>query len=94
VVNKSLGNLVRILVTGHHNQWDQILPQEEFAYNESPNMSAGKNPFQILYGMQPRGVSELRDLEQREIKSVGAEDFVVEMQRLHSHIRGQLDSYN
>jgi hypothetical protein len=79
VVNKSLGNLLRSLVTEHHNQWDQILPQEEFAYNDSPNRSTGKSPFQILYGMQPRGVSELRDLEQSEIRSIGAEDFAAEM---------------
>jgi hypothetical protein len=63
VVNKSLGNLLRSLVTKHHNQWDQILPQAKFSYNDSPNKSTGKSPFQILYGMQPRGVSELRDLE-------------------------------
>jgi hypothetical protein len=31
VLNRSLGNLLRSLVTEHHNQWDQILPQEEFA---------------------------------------------------------------
>ena len=31
VVNIILGNLLRSLVTEHHNQWDQILPQEEFA---------------------------------------------------------------
>jgi hypothetical protein len=31
VVNKSLGNLFRILVIEHHNQWDRILPQEEFS---------------------------------------------------------------
>jgi hypothetical protein len=63
VVNRSFGNLLRSLVTEHHNQWDQILPQVEFAYNDSPNKRTGKSPFQILYGMQPRGVSELRDLE-------------------------------
>jgi hypothetical protein len=83
VVNKSLGNLLRSLVIEHDNQWDQILPQEEFAYNDSPNRSTGKSPFQILYGMQPRGVYELRDLEQSEIRSVGAEYFPAEMQRLH-----------
>jgi hypothetical protein len=44
VVNRSLGNLLRSLVTEHHNQWDQILPQEEFAYNDSPNKSTGKRP--------------------------------------------------
>ena len=43
--------------------------------------------------MQPRGVSELRDLEQNEFRSVGAEDFVVdEMQELHSKIREWLQS--
>jgi hypothetical protein len=39
VVNQSLGDLLRSLVDEHHNQWDQILPQEEFAYNDSPNRS-------------------------------------------------------
>jgi hypothetical protein len=62
VVNQSLGNLLRSLVTEHNNQWDQILPQAEFAYNDSPNRSTGKSPFQIVYGMHPRGISELRDL--------------------------------
>jgi hypothetical protein len=71
VVNKNLGRLLRSLVTKHHNQWDQILPQAKFSYNDSPNRSTRKIPFQILYGMQPRGVSELKDLEQSEIRSVG-----------------------
>jgi hypothetical protein len=29
-VNIILGNLLRSLVTEHHNQWDQILPQANF----------------------------------------------------------------
>jgi hypothetical protein len=94
VVNISLGNLLRSLVTEHYNQWDQILPQVEFAYNDSPNKRTRRSPFQILYGMQPRRVSELRDLEQGEIRSVGAEDFVAEKEKLHSQIKGQLESSN
>jgi hypothetical protein len=35
VVNRSLGDLLRSLVTEHHSQWDHILPQAEFAYNDS-----------------------------------------------------------
>jgi hypothetical protein len=88
VVNKSLGKLLRSLVTEHHNQWDQILPQEEFAYNDSPNRSNGNIPFQILYEMKPRGVSKLRDLEHSEIMSIGAKEFVAEIQKLHSQTRG------
>jgi hypothetical protein len=37
--------------------------------------------------MKPRGVAELRDLEQREIRSIGKEDFAAEMRKLHSQIR-------
>jgi hypothetical protein len=47
-----------------------------------------------MYGMQRRGVSELRDLEQNEFKSVGAKDFVAEMQELHSKIKERLQSSN
>jgi hypothetical protein len=61
VVNRSLRDLPRSLVTEHHNQWDNILPQAEFAYNDSINRSTWKSPFQVVYGMQPRGISELRD---------------------------------
>jgi hypothetical protein len=64
------------------------LSQAEFAYNDSPNRSTGKRSFQILYGMQPRGVSELRELEQSEIRSAGEKYFAAEMQKLHSQIRG------
>jgi hypothetical protein len=47
-----------------------------------------------MYGMQPRGVSELRDLEQNEFRSAGAEDFAVEMQELHGKIKERLQSSN
>jgi hypothetical protein len=87
VVKISLGNLLMSLITEHHSEWDQIITQEEFAYNDSPNKSTGKSPFQILYGMQPIGVSDLRYLEQSEIRSARVKDFVAEMQKLHSQIR-------
>ena len=61
VVNRSLGDLLRSLVIEHHSSWDHILPQAEFAYNDLVNRSIGRRPFQIVYGTQPRGVSELRD---------------------------------
>jgi hypothetical protein len=38
-------------------------------------MSTGKNPFEIVYGIQPRGIIELRDLNQDEFRSAGVEDF-------------------
>jgi transposase InsO family protein len=41
VMNKSLGDVLRRLVTEHHSQWDHILQQAEFTYNDSLNRSTG-----------------------------------------------------
>lgn len=67
VVNKSLGNLLMCLVNEHKKQWDQVLPQVESANNDSPNKSTGKSPFQIVYGIHPRGISEFRNLGKEKI---------------------------
>jgi hypothetical protein len=93
-VNKSLGDLLRSPVTKHHSQWDHILPQVEFSYNDSFNRSTGQIPFQIVYGMQPRGVSELKDSEKTEFRSAGAEDFAEAMKELHNQVRERLQNLN
>jgi hypothetical protein len=93
VVNQILGDFLRSLVAGHHSQWDQILPQEKFSYNDSPNRSIGQIPF-IMYGMMPRGVYELRDLEKSEFRSAEAEDFAAKMQEIHRKVKEMLHNSN
>jgi hypothetical protein len=91
-MNRSLGDLLRSLVTEHHSQWDNILPQAEFSYNDSLNRSTGQSPFQIVYGMQRRGVFELRDSELDETRSASAEDFAEAMKELHSQVKERLQN--
>jgi hypothetical protein len=90
VVNRNLGDLLRSLVTEHHNSWDNVSPQAEFAYNDSVNKSTGKIPFEILYGRYPRGVSELRDSKQIITKSASVEEFAEAMKELHSRVKERL----
>jgi hypothetical protein len=90
VVNRSLGDLLRSLVTEHHSSWDNVLPQAEFAYDDSVNRSTGKIPFDIVYDRQPRGVYELRDSEQIMTKSASAEEFSEAMKELHSRVKERL----
>ena len=82
-----MGNILRSLVSEHPNQWDLALPQVAFTYNDSPNRSTGLNPFNIVYGIGPRGVFELRDLGMMEKRSANAKDFSLDLQMLHEQIK-------
>jgi hypothetical protein len=81
---------LRSLVTEYHSSWDSILSQAEFAYNESENQGIGKIPFQIVYGMQPRGVSELRDSGQTDTSSASAGEFAEAMKEIHNQVKERL----
>jgi hypothetical protein len=54
------------------------------------NRSTGRSPFEIVYGRQPKGVSELRDLEQIMTKSASAEEFAEAMEELHRRVKKRL----
>eukprot|EP00253_Pinus_taeda_P021142 PITA_21142 len=90
VVNRSLGNLLRSLTGENSRTWDRVLAQTEFTYNDSPNRSTGYSPFQILYGMHPRGVHELRDLGKLEKLSADGEYFAQAMSKLHEQVKLKL----
>ena len=48
------------------------------------------SPFHIFWGMNPRGVYELRNLGKQETRSAKAEEFVEKMQRLQEDVKGRL----
>ena len=90
VTNRSLGNLLRCLAQQYGGSWDSILPQAEYAYNDSINRSTGLTPFQIVYGEHPRGVLELRDISQMERKSAQAQDFAQVMKEIQETVKDRL----
>ncbi|KAE8701689.1 hypothetical protein F3Y22_tig00110515pilonHSYRG00071 [Hibiscus syriacus] len=59
VVNRSMGNLLRCLEGTKPKQWDLALPQAEFSYNRSKNITTGLSPFEIVYGQNSSGVLDL-----------------------------------
>ena len=71
-----------------------MLAQDEFAYNDSPNRSRGMIPFQIMYGMHPRGVFELRDLGQLEKRSANGEYFAIRISELQEQVKMRLQQSN
>lgn len=43
-------------------QWDQCLPQAEFAFNSMPNRSTGCSPFAAAYGQLPKQVVDINSV--------------------------------
>ena len=79
--------MLRSLIGESPKQWDRVLAQAEFAYNDSPNKSTGMSPFQILYGMHPRGVCGLTDLGQLEKWSADGEEFAKRISELEEQVK-------
>ena len=75
--------MLRSLIGESPKQWDRVLAQAEFSYDDSPNRSIWMSPFQIMYGMHPRGVCELHDLGQLEKRSADGEEFAKMFSEIH-----------
>ena len=90
MVNKSLGNILRSLVYQNPKQWDLALTQAEFDYNDTPNQCTRMSPFQIVFGMNRRGVYELRNFGKQETRRAKVEEFAEQMQRLQEDVKDRL----
>jgi len=67
-----------------------VLPQVEFAYNNSIIRSIGKSPFQISNGSLPRGVVDLALLLETSQKNTAAESFAEHTKEVHEQLHKQL----
>nr|CAD1844162.1 unnamed protein product [Ananas comosus var. bracteatus] len=94
VVNRSLGNLLRCLVGNHVKTWDSIIPQAEFAYNDSVNRTTKKTPFEAAYGLRPQHVLDLVPLPPEARVSDDGEAFAEHIHRIHEEVRAAIQASN
>lgn len=92
VVNRSLGNLLRCLVGDNLKSWDLKLPQAEFAHNSALNRSTSLSPFEVVYGLIPRGPTDLLPLPTSSNSDRRAADFITDIQRVHGQTKTRLES--
>ncbi|KAL6548706.1 hypothetical protein OROGR_008472 [Orobanche gracilis] len=90
VVNRSLGNLLRALVGDNIRSWDSKLPQAEFAHNSAVNRSTGYSPFEVIFGLLPRGPVDLLPLPDAVRPHGVASDFIADLQRIHQQVHTNL----
>ena len=89
-----MGNFLRCLVGNKPSNWEMVLAQAEFAYNNSMNRSIGKKPFEIVTRMHPRGILDLRDVTGEEKRSTVGEEFSDFMESLHKKVKLRLEQSN
>lgn len=82
--------MLRCLTKEYGQSWDQLIGQAEYAYNDTINRSTGKSPFEVVYGLHPRGICELRELKNGTQGSGYAEDFAQSMKEVHETVRKTL----
>ena len=90
-MNRSLGNFLICLVGDKPSNWEVVLAQAEFAYNNFVNRSIRKTPFEIVSRMKPRGVSYLRDIVGEENRSVVGEEFADFKESLRKEVKLRLE---
>lgn len=67
-----------------------IISQVEYSFHDSTNRSTRKSPFEIVYGMHPRGILELIDLKRFDRSSAQGEDFSITMKDIHHRVKETL----
>jgi len=90
VVNRSLGNLLRCLVSDNLKSWDLKLCQAEFAHNHAVNRSTGFSPFQVVYSNFPKGPLGLSIVPQPKKMVKRASNFVGELAECHRIVQERL----
>ena len=72
--------------------WDSKIPQAEFAHNHALNRSSGFSPFQVVYGIIPRGPLDLTTLPDQTRRHGVAEDFIDDIHNIHDQVVTNLEA--
>jgi len=82
---------LRSLIGDKLGQWDLVIAQVEFAYNNSMNRSTSKGPFMVVYGRYPKGVVELVKFPKVEdTRSDNVDNFAKIIHDIHEQVRKKL----
>jgi hypothetical protein len=85
-MNQVLEQYLRIFCNDQQNNWTNLLPLAEFAYNNSIHSSTGLSPFKANYGFDPSAT--FRFSQHSLVPS--AEERVEELQAVHSQLKDSI----
>ncbi|KAL6203645.1 hypothetical protein ACLB2K_027345 [Fragaria x ananassa] len=93
-INRSSGNLLRVLVRSNKASWNEFIPQAEFAYNSSKHNTTNVSPFEVVYGRNPTSLLDLIPLPINDRFNGDSKDMAKHIQKLHEQVRRRLIENN
>jgi hypothetical protein len=87
VVNRSLGNLLRVLIKKNPKSWEECIPHAEFTYNRTEHRITKRSPFEIVYGFNPPTALNLLPLPLHERVNMDITKRADIMKNLHENTR-------
>ena len=89
-INRLLGNLLHSFVRKNLRQWNLILAQVEFAYNNFINQATGKCPFEVVNGNHPFSPLDLAPSPTIRQYNADAKQRAKEINKLHEQGRARI----
>ena len=84
-VNQILEQYLRLYINYEQDNWGDLLPLAEFAYNNTSHSATGVTPFFANYGYHP-----LLNIQVQQVPSTQAAQMAADLDSLHAHLREQL----
>ena len=85
-MNQTLEQYLRTYCNYQQDNWSDLLPLAEFAYNNAPNATTGVTPFFANKGYHPN----LSVHPERDLTSVRAQEYSVNLASLHEFLRDEM----
>lgn len=85
-MNQTLEQYLRIYCNYQQDNWSELLPLAEFAYNNAPNATTGVSPFFANKGYHP----SISVHPERDLTSIRAQEYSVDLDSLHQFLREEM----
>jgi hypothetical protein len=84
--NQTLEQYIRIYCNYQQDNWSDLLPLAEFAFNNAPSATTGISPFFANKGYHPN----ITVHPERDLASARAREFAIDLDDLHQYLRLQV----
>ena len=93
VVNRSLGNLLRVLIKKNLKNWEECIPHAEFAYNRAKHSSTNMSPFKVVYGFEPFTALDILPLPLHQRVNLDLDKRADYIKNIHEETRTTLEKH-